>query len=93
MDCVKHQMMQIDNTRRYFICTKLGHLAKNCMKNGGIEDEKKAKVDNIRSRWSINGFQNLLRMQVWAMMNMSLKNLVTQASVLDLPQRELELGF
>ena len=34
--------------KRYYICTKLGHLAKNYMKTGKIEDEKKAKDDNIR---------------------------------------------
>lgn len=37
-----------DTTRICFICTKLGHLAKNCMNIRRIEDEKKAKVDNIR---------------------------------------------
>lgn len=40
---------------RCFICTKLGHIAKNCMNTGKIEDEKKARVDNIekqmRQQW------------------------------------------
>ena len=39
-----------DTTRRCFICTKLGHLAKNCMNTRRIEDEKKAKVDNIKKK-------------------------------------------
>lgn len=34
-------------TKRSFICTKLGHLAKNYMNTGKIEDEKKSKVDKI----------------------------------------------
>ena len=33
---------------RCHTCTKLGHIAKNCMNIGRIEDEKKEKVDNIR---------------------------------------------
>ena len=41
-------MRTLDTTRRYFICTKLGHLAKNYMKTERIEDEKKDKGDNIR---------------------------------------------
>ena len=40
-------MRKRDTTKRCFTCTKLGHLAKNCMNTGRIKDEKKAKVDNI----------------------------------------------
>ena len=39
-----------ETTKRFFTCKKLGHLAKNCMNTGRIEDEKKAKVDNIRKQ-------------------------------------------
>ena len=39
-----------DTTRRCFICSELGHVAKNCMNIGRIEDEKKAKDDNIRKQ-------------------------------------------
>ena len=37
-----------NTTKRYFICTKLGHLAKNYMNTRRIEDEKKEKANNIR---------------------------------------------
>ena len=40
-------MRKRDNTKRFFICTKLGHLAKKCMSTRRIEDEKKEKDDNI----------------------------------------------
>ena len=43
-------MSKRDTTRRCFICTKLGHLAKNYMNIGRIEDEKKEKDDNIRKK-------------------------------------------
>ena len=36
--------------QRCFICTELGRLAKNYMNTGRIEDEKKAKADNIRKQ-------------------------------------------
>ena len=49
MNCVKHLRTR-DTTRRCFICTELGHLAENCMNIGRIEDEKKAKADNIRKQ-------------------------------------------
>ena len=48
MNCVKHHIRTRDTTKRCFICTELGHLAKNYMNNGIIEDEKKAKANNIR---------------------------------------------
>ena len=51
-----------DTTRRCFICTKLSHLAKNCINIGRIEDEKKAKADNIRKQmrqqWILKSFEN-----------------------------------
>ena len=43
-------MRKRDTTKRCFICTKLGHLSKNYMNTSRIEDEKKAKVDNIRKQ-------------------------------------------
>ena len=43
MNCVKHHMRKKYNTIRCFTCTKLGHLAKNFMNKGRIEDEKKTK--------------------------------------------------
>ena len=55
-------MRKKDTTRRCFICTKLDHLAKNCMNTGRIEDEKKEKVDNIkkhmRQRWVLKSTNN-----------------------------------
>ena len=50
MNCVKHHTRQRDTTIRCYTCTKLGHLAKNCMTIGRIEDEKKEKVDNIKKK-------------------------------------------
>ena len=43
-------MRKIDTTKRCFICTKLGHLSKNCVNTGTIEDEKKTKADNIQKQ-------------------------------------------
>ena len=43
-------MSKRDTTKRCFICTELGHLIKKCMNTGRIEDEKKAKVDNIQKQ-------------------------------------------
>ena len=40
-------MRKRDTTKRCFICIELGHVAKNCMNTSRIEDEKKAKNDNI----------------------------------------------
>ena len=45
MNFVKHNMRKRDTTKVFFTCTKLGHLAKNCMSTSRIEDEKKKKVD------------------------------------------------
>ena len=51
-----------DTTRRCFFYIELGHLAKNCMNTGRIEDEKKAKDDNIikqmRSQWILKSSEN-----------------------------------
>ena len=41
-------MRKRDTTKRCFICTELSHL--NCMNTRRIEDEKKAKADNIRKK-------------------------------------------
>ena len=43
-------MRKRDTTKRCFVCTKLGNLAKKYMKRGRVEDEKKAKANNIRSQ-------------------------------------------
>ena len=50
MNCVKHHMRRKDTTIRCYTCTKLGHLVKNCKNTGRVEDENKAKVDNIRKK-------------------------------------------
>ena len=50
MNCVKHHMRRRDTTIRFFTCTELAHLAKNCMNIGRIEDEKKEKDDNIQKQ-------------------------------------------
>ena len=51
-----------DTTKRSFICTKLGHIAKNCMITRTIKDEKKAKADNIKmqmkQQWIPKSFEN-----------------------------------
>ena len=47
MNCFKNDMRKRDTTKRCFTCIELGHLAKNYMNTGIIEDEKKEKVDNI----------------------------------------------
>ena len=48
MNCIKNHFRKRDTIVKCFICTKLGHIAKNCMNTGMIEDEKKAREDNIR---------------------------------------------
>jgi len=40
MNYVKHHMRKRDTTKRYFTCTKPGHLAKNYMNTSRIEVEK-----------------------------------------------------
>ena len=47
---IKHHLRKIDTRKKCFVCTKLGHLAKNCMNRGRVKDEKKAKADNIRKK-------------------------------------------
>ena len=37
-------------TIRCFTCTKLSHTTKNCMNTNRIEDEKKARANNIRKQ-------------------------------------------
>ena len=55
MNCVKHHTRKRDTTIRFFTCIELGHLAKNCMNIGRVEDDKKIKEDNIikkmRQQW------------------------------------------
>ena len=43
-------MRRKDTTIRCYTCIGLGHIAKNCMNTGRIEDEKKEQVDNIRKQ-------------------------------------------
>ena len=43
-------MRKRDTTKRCYICTELGHHAKNYMNTRRIEDEKKTKADNIRKQ-------------------------------------------
>ena len=43
-------MRKRDTTKRCFIFTQLGHLTKNYMNIERIEDEKKARDDNIRKQ-------------------------------------------
>ena len=52
-----------ENTRRCFICIEPGHLAKNCMNTRRIEDEKKARANNIRKqmrqKWIPKSLENV----------------------------------
>ena len=50
MNCVKNHTRKRDTTIRCFTCTELGHVANNCMNTGRIEDEKKARANNIRKQ-------------------------------------------
>ena len=43
-------MKKRDPTKRCFIHTKLGRLAKNCINQAKVEDEKKEKANNIKSQ-------------------------------------------
>ena len=43
-------MRKRDTTKRCFTYIELGHLAKNFMNTGRIEDEKKAKANNIQKK-------------------------------------------
>ena len=40
----------MDSTIRCYTCTEIGHIAKNYMNIGKIEDEKKIKADIIRKQ-------------------------------------------
>ena len=55
-------MRKRDTTRRCFFCIEIGHLAKNYMNTGSIEDEKKAKDNNIRKKtrqqWILKSSEN-----------------------------------
>ena len=50
INCERHHLRRRDTTIRCYTCTELGHIAKNCMNTSKIEDEKKAKADNIRKQ-------------------------------------------
>ena len=50
MHCVKHHMRRKATTIRCYTCTELGHIAKNCMNIGRIEDENIEKIDNISNQ-------------------------------------------
>ena len=50
IDCVRHHLRKRDSTVRCYTCTEIGHIAKNYMNISRIEDEKKAKVANIRKQ-------------------------------------------
>ena len=43
-------MRKRDTIKRCFICTELGHLAKNYMNIGRNEDERKERADNIKKK-------------------------------------------
>ena len=49
-NCVTHHLRKKDTTIRCYTCTKLGYIAKNCMNIGRVEDEKKARANNIRKQ-------------------------------------------
>ena len=49
-NCRRHHQRKKDTTIRCYTCTELGHIAKNCMNIKKVEDEKKAKADNIRKQ-------------------------------------------
>ena len=50
MNYARNHLRKRDTTIRCYTCIELGHIAKNCMNIGKVEDEKKAKVDNIRKQ-------------------------------------------
>ena len=52
-------MRKRDTTKRCFIDIELGHLAKNCMNIGRIEDEKKARANNIKKQMRQQWIPNL----------------------------------
>ena len=48
-----------------------------------LKMKRKPRLTTSERKWGSNGFQNILRMQVWVMKQMSLKIWVTQASQLE----------
>ena len=46
----RHHLIKKDTTIRCYTCTELGHIAKKYMNIGRVEDEKKAREDNIRKQ-------------------------------------------
>ena len=50
MNCARHHLRKKDTTIRCYACTELGHIAKNYINIGRVEDEKKARADNIRKQ-------------------------------------------
>ena len=46
----RHHLRKRDTTIRCYTCTKLGHIARNCMNIERVEDEKKNKANNIRKK-------------------------------------------
>ena len=49
-NCRRHHLRKKDTTIRCYTCAGLGHIAKNCMNIDKVEDEKKARADNIRKQ-------------------------------------------
>ena len=50
INCARHHFRKRNTTIRCYTCTELDHIAKNCMNIGRVEDEKKARADNIRKQ-------------------------------------------
>ena len=48
--CVRNHLRKMDSTVRCYTCTEIGHIAKNCINIGKIDDERKAKTHNIRKK-------------------------------------------
>ena len=70
-------MRKRDPTKIFFLCTKLGHLARNCINQGKVEDKRKAKDDNIRSQMKQQWIKKYLDNT-----NQSPKNIDTQINEL-----------
>ena len=81
----------MDSIVRCYTCTEIGHIAKNCMNIGKIEDEKKAKVDNIKKQMRQQWIPRPLRKQAQIMKVMSLKKWVTLSFQTKHSNDELEL--
>ena len=50
MNCVKHHIRKRDTTKRCFICIEIGHVSMKCINIRIIEDEKKARANNIKKK-------------------------------------------